>query len=111
MTEVAYSSTHKLLSTPLYKVLFLLVSPERLMVGLDKRWAALRRGTRIELVDRTEHAVRLRLSYPDRLYDRAILRVRAASLRAAVTCAGARSATADLDRVDRGCADFVVRWI
>jgi hypothetical protein len=113
MMDKAFTSTQKLLSGPAYKILFMLLSPERLLVGVDKRWAALRRGTGIERVEdgpRVAGAARLRVHFPDHLYDREILRVRGASLRAAIACAGAKSAAVELEVRDAGTADFVVTW-
>jgi len=43
--EWIYDRNRKLLSTMLYRALFFVLSPERLLFGVEKRWAFFRRGT------------------------------------------------------------------
>ena len=47
----AWSLDHnrRLLGAPLYSVLFLVLSPDRLLNGMNNRWSAFRRGTELQI--------------------------------------------------------------
>lgn len=87
-----YEQNKKILSTPLYRILFLVVSPERLLVGMEKRWASFRRGTEAHVVRLGTHDIELHVRSPPNLYALQNVQGMAEALRAAVTCAGARRA-------------------
>lgn len=89
-----HDKNRKLLSTTLYRALFLLVSPERLLVGMEKRWGSFRRGTTPSVVRLDDHLIELRVRSPPRLYCPLVVNGMAEALRAAVTCAGAADASA-----------------
>jgi hypothetical protein len=110
MHEFAFETSKALLSTPLYKILFLVVSPERLVSGVDKRWAALRRGTFIELVDHSREHARLRVHYPPHHYTETLLSIRAQSIRAALVCARAKDPSVNVESRENERSDFVCRW-
>lgn len=93
MLERAYQATYRLLSAPLYKVLFVLLSPERLLVGMERRWSALRQGTSLEVLAHDRASAHLRMRFPARHYAARHCEIRAASLRASLCCAGAREAS------------------
>jgi uncharacterized protein (TIGR02265 family) len=84
-----YEQNKKLLSTTLYRAIFLVVSPERLLVGFQKRWASFRQGTEVSHVRRAPREVELYVRAPPFLYAPPIVRGMTAALRAAITCAGA----------------------
>lgn len=110
LLDAAFEVSKALLSTPLYKILFLVVSPERLVAGVDKRWAALRRGTFIEVVEHSRESARIRVHYPAHHYTPTLLTIRGASIRAALVCAGAKDATVQLEPRDEESSDFNCRW-
>ncbi|MBL8680694.1 MAG: hypothetical protein JNK05_16060 [Myxococcales bacterium] len=110
MNERAYEASKQLLSTPLYKILFLVVSPERLVSGVDRRWNALRRGTRLELLSHSPHSAHLRAHMPEGLYTRGLLELRASSMRAALDCAGGRRSKVTLDALTKSAVDFMCSW-
>ncbi|MCZ7677693.1 MAG: hypothetical protein M5U28_02505 [Sandaracinaceae bacterium] len=62
--EWTYERNKKLLARPLYRALFLLLSPERLLRNVGNRWAMFRRGSRLELVERSASSATVRLSFP-----------------------------------------------
>src|SRR5262245_41883343 len=45
--EWVYGRNQRLFAKPLYRVLFFVLSPERLLVGAERRWSAFRRGTKL----------------------------------------------------------------
>lgn len=110
MIQHAFDSTRALLSTPLYKILFFVMSPERLLRGIDKRWGALRRGTFLEAIEHTHNVARIRVHFPANHYNQTLLAIRAASVRAALVCAGGRDARVDVEPSSAESIDYVCRW-
>ena len=51
-------------SASLYRILFAVLSPMRLAKGADKKWGALRRGSRREMIEATDDFNRGRVHYP-----------------------------------------------
>jgi hypothetical protein len=51
-------------SASFYRILFAVISPQRLARGADKKWGALRRGSRREMTEATEQFNRGRLVFP-----------------------------------------------
>jgi hypothetical protein len=90
-----YDQNARVLSTALYRMLFFVVSPERLIVGMQKRWAAFRRGTEPRLVTHGPRDVELRVQSPPHLYGPLNVEGMSHALRAAVECAGAKDARVD----------------
>lgn len=110
MIDRAFDATRALLTTPLYKILFMVMSPERLLSGIDKRWGALRRGTYVEAVEHRVKLARIRVHFPANHYNQTLLAIRAASVRAALVCAGGRQARVDVEPSSAEAIDYVCRW-
>lgn len=79
-----------LLSSALYKVLFLVVTPERVFNGAAQRWSAFHRGSDLSVVKREAHAALLRLTYPPRLFADRTVRAFGLGLQAAGEAAGCK---------------------
>lgn len=104
--EWTHERNLRLLTRPLYRALFLLLSPERLLNGLGRRWGAFRRGTTLEVLESSRGRAALRLRYPTNLYDETALSGLSGAFRAAAEAAGARDPRLDLlERTPRG-----TRW-
>lgn len=100
--EWVYQRNRKLLSRPLYRALFLLVSPERLMSGVERRWSAFRRGTSLRLLTKGPGMAELVIGHEPHLYDEVIRRGMCGAFRAAAAAAGARDTKAwILDSTER----------
>lgn len=108
--EWVYQQNRQLLAGRLYRVLFWLVQPESIFLGVQKRWGALRRGTGIEILERGHERCRVRLSFRPYLLDEEGLLAVGTALRAAADMAGAKQSSVEVveSRVSHG--DFVVRW-
>ncbi len=108
--EWTYERNRRLLTKPLYRALFLVLSPERLLKGLGRRWAAFRRGTQLEVLESGGGRALLRLRYPTNLYDETALRGLAGAYRAAAEAAGAHESRIEMiERTARG-ARWEARW-
>ena len=84
-----YDRNRKLLSTMLYRALFFVLSPERLLSGVEKRWAVFRRGTTVAAQHCGRRNVELHVTSPPYLYGTMTTHGISAALRAAIDCAGA----------------------
>jgi hypothetical protein len=100
----------KLLSTPLYQILFAVVGAQRLLAAAPARWAAFRRGSTLSLLRSEKQIAELRLVYPRNLESAVSLHGFAGAFRAA-----ARVARADVQSVtvtpELGVsARFTIAW-
>lgn len=99
-----------LMQSALYKVIFLVMSPERLFRSIGPRWGALRRGTTAELLDATAQGGRIRVRYPLRLYSDLVAQVRAASMAVIAEASGARNVRVVAENVTGTSIEFAASW-
>ena len=59
----------------LYRILFAVLSPVRLAKGADKKWIALRKGSRREMIEATAEFNRGRVVYPEMGYSKLYVRL------------------------------------
>lgn len=97
MWDWLHATTYKLLRTPLYRILFAVLSPERLLTGVAQRWSAFRRGSELTLTDKREGFARLRLAYPPGLHTDLTIFLLSAAFHAAIDCSGARSVRIEVE--------------
>jgi hypothetical protein len=105
-----WDRNRRILTNPLYKILFWMISPERLFVGLPHRWSAFRRGTEMALVDQSVGRARLRLTYPKNLHDSATLANVCIAGRVVAEAAGARSSAMAVEECTPTSAVFAISW-
>jgi hypothetical protein len=95
---------------PLYRILFLLISPRRLLTNVASRWGAFHRGTSLSLIEIKEGAGRLRLEYPSGVFAEPMLYAFSAAWRAAIDTAGGSKVGSKLDDRTDTWAEFTVHW-
>lgn len=105
-----YERNRALFRTSLYRVLFFVLSPERLFVGIANRWAAFRRGTTLRLVEMKDKKARLELRYPLNLYDESTLTAMRIAFRAAADAAGAARSASEVVETDGKHTVVDVTW-
>lgn len=105
-----YEQNYKLLGTPLYRVLFLLVSPDRLLNGIEKRWGAFRRGSEIKVINHAKNTAQLQLRYPACLYPSLSIQSMRVAFQAAMEHAGAKRARVEAATSSTTETVFTVRW-
>lgn len=105
-----HAATYKLLRTPLYRILFAVLSPERLLSGLAQRWQAFRRGSELIMTDKNAGSARLKLVFPAGLHTDLTLDLLSAAIQAAIDCSGARSVNVEVQARSAGEAVFACRW-
>jgi hypothetical protein len=106
----ALQENKQLLRGPLYRILFSVLSPERILVGLEKRWSAFHRGTTFEQIDVGPSMAIVRFRYPPYLLSPQTLTTRSTAIRAAVETAGAKLVTVDAREESPRSTVFEVRW-
>jgi hypothetical protein len=80
----------KLLRGPLYRVLFLVLSPERIFLAAGRRWEAFHRGSTLRVLEHTARDARARLTYPPGLFGELSCNAFAGAFTAAAEAAGAK---------------------
>ena len=100
----------ELLTRPLYRALFLVLSPDRLIDGMQKRWGHFRRGTSIELLERERGRAKVRIRFPTRLYEETVLAGLRGALRAALEAAGAHEIEIETEHAGVRDARYSLAW-
>jgi hypothetical protein len=106
----SYERNRKLFQSPLYRVLFLVVRPERVFIGIEKRWSAFHRGSSLEVVAEAAKRRTVRLTHPARLFSEPALHAFGAAFRAAGEAAGLRQLWVRCDSTADDATTYDVEW-
>jgi hypothetical protein len=99
-----------LLRRPLYRILFAVASPERILVGAENRWAAFRRGSVMHVDAHTVASVTLSVHHAKHLMTDLAARGLKMALRAAIELAGAREVALGYELTDPELTRYVGSW-
>lgn len=105
-----YQVNNDVFRKPLYRVLFLFVSPQRLLLSSARRWDHFHRGSTLTLVESSADTARLRLEFPPHLFSPEVIFGFGAAWRAAAETAGGHDVHSDLEHATDTVAEYVVRW-
>ncbi len=108
--EWVYAMTRRLLSSPAYRILFALISPEQLFLGAAYRWAAFHRGTGIEVIKRGTGAGACRVTTPPHLLPEIAHIALAEGIRAALAVAKGDGAEVVAHAESSTCVLLEARW-
>jgi hypothetical protein len=108
--EWVYDRNRRLFTKPAYKMLFLVISPERLMRGLGARWAAFRKGSTLTATTHQAKGAEVRLAHARHLHPEQSLRAFAQAWKAAVECAGGKKVESELVHTEPNEARYSIRW-
>ena len=106
----AHERNRRLMRSPLYRVLFWVVRPERVFIGVQKRWSAFHRGSVLEVVSEKTLQRTVRLFHPPHLFSEHALHTFAAAFRAAGEAAGLKEVRTRLKRDQADATVYVVDW-
>lgn len=109
-TEWATAANRMLLSSPLYRIAFRLVSPAGLTRSLQARWELLRRGSELQIERMDNTSCVLRLKHPLGLYSDLHRNLRAIAIRVALEFAGAKGVTTEISDVTLVSWQVYCRW-
>lgn len=99
-----------LVSSPMYRILFALRSPELLVVGAAKRFAALHRGMSFEIEERARGRLRVVIGHPPRLLPALSARAYAVAFEVILEQSGAKDATSRVTELDLETTGFDLSW-
>lgn len=106
----AFERNRKLFQSPLYRVLFFVVRPERIFIGIQNRWSAFHRGSVLEVVSERPNHRTVRLTYPPRLFSVHALHTFSAAFLAAAQAAGLRGSRARRASERATTTEFDIDW-
>lgn len=106
----AFDRNRRLFKSPLYRVLFFVVRPERIFIGIKNRWSAFHRGSVLEVVEERPNHRTVRLTHPPRLFSDHALHTFSAAFMAAAEAAGLRALRARRVSEQPTTTDFAVDW-
>jgi hypothetical protein len=86
----------RLFSSPLYRALFLVLSPERLLAGFQRRWSTFRRGSELSIERFGGGRARGRLISPPNLHSKVSARGLGFGFQAAIERAGGGDVRVDI---------------
>lgn len=105
----SYGSQYKLLGGPLYRVMFALLSPERVVRLAPQRWAHFHRGLWLEVTAASGRAMGT-LHHPPYLYQRLDHELSLAGMRAVIELAGGRSVRTDIEDTSPTQSRSLLTW-
>ena len=109
--RAAYRNNAQLLASPLYSILFKLVSPERVARGAAARWAQLHRGMTLAAIAVSQGSATLRLRTPPGLVTPLIARCYATAFRAALEAASGRDVNVEVSSDAAEGFRFQASWL
>lgn len=99
-----------LFERPEYRALIIRGAPMKLLRHVGSRWNRFHRGTELELIEASDRAAVLDLSYPEGLFPIEALRMRTASLRGVLDACEVRDPAATVEEIAPGKARYSLRW-
>jgi hypothetical protein len=99
----------RVFEAPMYRILMLVASPERLAKGASRRWDNFHRGVEYD-VTLVEGGTESVMRFPPHLYDRLAFRAHLKAIEAAYRATDAKRAMVELVSFDATEARFRTRW-
>ena len=99
-----------LFSSPLYRLLMSVVSPEAMLRHAGKRWGNFHRGSSLEFEGFSDDGARVTLTHPAGLYDELVLGAYGAAFAAALEVARAKAPQVSIEISGPGFARYLARW-
>jgi hypothetical protein len=100
----------RLMSAPLYRMLFFVISPERTMRHASSTWSSMHRGTQLEVHQRAPRRVEAKLTSPPKLDTELLVRMYMSGAVVAIEAAGARDVLLTLRSMRDGVSEIDVTW-
>lgn len=101
--------SRKVFEAPMYRVLMVVASPERLASGGQRRWANFHTGVDYDLVI-GPNGTEATMTFPSHLFDRLVFRAHLRAIEAAYRASGAKNAVMELDSLGPTEARFRAVW-
>lgn len=108
--EHIYRLNKALMANALYRIMFMVMSPQILLVGGSARWAAFHLGSNFETTLLSKDSGVLRLTYPSKLFPELAARAYQSVYEAALEAGGIRRASVCLRSWTPSSATFDATW-
>jgi hypothetical protein len=108
--EMVIAANRRLFSSPLYKALFVVLRPDAMLVGMEFRWRAFRKGTTVRVTDRRAGHARIVLAFPPFLYPLPRLMAFRHAFAVGLEAAGARRTTIAVEPEGSSTAHYSASW-
>ena len=108
--DFAYQANLRLLSGPLYAILFRMLGPRRIATGVASRWGQLHRGTSLSLVSFEGSTATVGLEVPPHHLPTLMAQGYATAIRAAFEVAGCQRVKVDCVERSSQRVEFVATW-
>lgn len=105
-----WEQDRRILRSPLYRILFMVVSPSRLFVGAQKRWSAFRRGSELRILEHGERQATVSLLHKPHVMTDLSTRSMSIALRAALEACGASEVKIEVTFQTAEQVIYQVRW-
>lgn len=105
-----YTQNRKLFDTTLYRAIFFVVSPERLLINMEKRWGSFRAGTELHHRRLASKHLELSVRTPANLYSLAVAEGMSTAVRAAIDAAGAKASVVTTAVTSPTQVVFDIQW-
>lgn len=105
-----YERNLRLLGSRIYRPVFLLVSPERLLRFANRRWSRIRRGSTLEVLDQREGYARVCTRYPSFLHEESLALGMRGAFRAVTELAGGKSCRVSVPEVRETETTFEIEY-
>jgi hypothetical protein len=99
-----------LFSSPLYRLLMEVATPEAMLRHAGKRWGIFHRGSTLELDGYADDGVRVTLKFPPGLFDATMLGVFGEAFAAALEAARAKGPVVKVEASGPSFARYLARW-
>jgi hypothetical protein len=107
----AHRANRKLLTGPLYLILFHLLGPRRICTGAAARWAQMHRGSTLSLAEVTSCTFRMTLETPEHHVPPLIARCYATAIQAALEVAGGDSVFVCASTLTPSIVEVTGSWV
>ena len=99
-----------LFRNPAYRILMAVVSPARLIRHGAGRWSAFHRGSTLSVADTTDTSVRIRVEFPQGLFDPLAIGAHGESFVAALEASHAKEPELRVEATTSTSAEYVLSW-
>lgn len=105
-----YERNRRLLGSRIYRPVFLLISPERLLRFANMRWNRIRRGSSLEVLEQSKGFAKVQSRYPRNLHEGSVAIGMRGAMRAVTELAGGKNVRVHVPEVGETQTTFDIEY-